>query len=222
MVTLGAIFMLYILLCCVNGSAQPDETAHWLGQRSGVVGGEKPHRFYGEWYIILSVCTLFYHIYLLYCFICHYFLLQLRQSCYLLWASFYSIFGCCGALSSWNKSNAVFVLCRLTLFFFLNIVMWMLPNFVCILLNYNFIYVLTDVVYFLIILQFFTNCACCLIINIGYRSSNYHSSRSNDRITGICVFDILSLIVNLHDTSSTNYCKIYILYLLINITITTF
>lgn len=48
MVTLGAIFMLYILLCCVNGSAQPDETAHWLGQRSGVVGGEKPHRFYGE------------------------------------------------------------------------------------------------------------------------------------------------------------------------------
>ncbi|CAH2104452.1 unnamed protein product [Euphydryas editha] len=42
----GAIFMLYILLCCVNGSAQPDETAHWLGQRSGIVGGEKPHRFY--------------------------------------------------------------------------------------------------------------------------------------------------------------------------------
>ncbi|XP_052747096.1 solute carrier family 66 member 2 isoform X1 [Bicyclus anynana] len=42
----GAIFMLYILLCCVNGSAQPDETAQWLGQRSGIVGGEKPHRFY--------------------------------------------------------------------------------------------------------------------------------------------------------------------------------
>lgn len=46
--TLGAIFMLYILLCCVNGSAQPDDTAQWLGQRSGIVGGEKPHRFYGE------------------------------------------------------------------------------------------------------------------------------------------------------------------------------
>ncbi|XP_045762385.1 solute carrier family 66 member 2 isoform X1 [Maniola jurtina] len=42
----GAIFMLYILLCCVNGSAQPDDTAQWLGQRSGIVGGEKPHRFY--------------------------------------------------------------------------------------------------------------------------------------------------------------------------------
>ncbi|CAG9566735.1 unnamed protein product [Danaus chrysippus] len=42
----GAIFMLYILLCCVNGSAQPDETANWLGQQSGFVGGEKPHRFY--------------------------------------------------------------------------------------------------------------------------------------------------------------------------------
>ncbi|XP_050361479.1 solute carrier family 66 member 2 isoform X5 [Nymphalis io] len=27
-------------------TAQPDETAHWLGQRSGIVGGEKPHRFY--------------------------------------------------------------------------------------------------------------------------------------------------------------------------------
>lgn len=48
LVTLGAIFMLYILLCCVNGSAQPDDTAQWLGQRSGIVGGEKPHRFYGE------------------------------------------------------------------------------------------------------------------------------------------------------------------------------
>ncbi|XP_061377583.1 uncharacterized protein LOC116779513 isoform X4 [Danaus plexippus] len=44
----GAIFMLYILLCCVNGSAQPDETANWLGQQSGFVGGEKPHRFYGK------------------------------------------------------------------------------------------------------------------------------------------------------------------------------
>lgn len=48
MVKLGAIFMLYILLCSVNGSAQPDETARWLDQRSGVSGGEKPHRFYGE------------------------------------------------------------------------------------------------------------------------------------------------------------------------------
>ncbi|XP_034826780.1 solute carrier family 66 member 2 isoform X4 [Maniola hyperantus] len=42
----GAIFMLYILLCCVNGSAQPDDTAQRLGQRSGIVGGEIPHRFY--------------------------------------------------------------------------------------------------------------------------------------------------------------------------------
>ncbi|KAG6460866.1 hypothetical protein O3G_MSEX012272 [Manduca sexta] len=42
----GAIFMLYILLCCVNGSAQPDDTAHWLDQRSATNGGEKPHRFY--------------------------------------------------------------------------------------------------------------------------------------------------------------------------------
>ncbi|CAG4944270.1 solute carrier family 66 member 2 isoform X1 [Colias croceus] len=42
----GAIFMLYILLCCTNGSAQPDETARWLGQQSGVTGGEKPRRFY--------------------------------------------------------------------------------------------------------------------------------------------------------------------------------
>ncbi|XP_012550017.1 PQ-loop repeat-containing protein 1 isoform X1 [Bombyx mandarina] len=41
-----AIFMLYILLCCVNGPAQPDETARWLNQRSGISGGEKPHRFY--------------------------------------------------------------------------------------------------------------------------------------------------------------------------------
>ncbi|XP_013182905.1 solute carrier family 66 member 2 isoform X1 [Amyelois transitella] len=42
----GAIFMLYILLCCVNGSDQPDDTAHWLDQRSGLSGTEKPHRFY--------------------------------------------------------------------------------------------------------------------------------------------------------------------------------
>ncbi|XP_047515687.1 solute carrier family 66 member 2 isoform X1 [Pieris napi] len=42
----GTIFMLYILLCCINGSAQPDETARWLGQQSGVTGGEKPRRFY--------------------------------------------------------------------------------------------------------------------------------------------------------------------------------
>lgn len=48
MLTLGAIFMLYILLCCVNGSAQPDETANWLDQRSGIAGREKPHRFYGK------------------------------------------------------------------------------------------------------------------------------------------------------------------------------
>ncbi|XP_063358336.1 solute carrier family 66 member 2 isoform X1 [Cydia amplana] len=42
----GAIFMLYILLCCVNGSDQPDETARWLEQHSGAPSGEKPHRFY--------------------------------------------------------------------------------------------------------------------------------------------------------------------------------
>ncbi|KAL0849362.1 hypothetical protein ABMA28_013671 [Loxostege sticticalis] len=42
----GAIFMLYVLLCCVNGSAQPDETARWLDQRSGIAGREKPRRFY--------------------------------------------------------------------------------------------------------------------------------------------------------------------------------
>ncbi|XP_073941969.1 solute carrier family 66 member 2 isoform X4 [Choristoneura fumiferana] len=42
----GAIFMLYILLCCANGSDQPDETARWLEQHSSVVSGEKPHRFY--------------------------------------------------------------------------------------------------------------------------------------------------------------------------------
>lgn len=45
---LGAIFMLYILMCCANGSDQPDETARWLEQHSRTVGGEKPHRFYGE------------------------------------------------------------------------------------------------------------------------------------------------------------------------------
>ncbi|CAG9784290.1 unnamed protein product [Diatraea saccharalis] len=42
----GAIFMLYILLCCVNGSDQPDETARWLDQRTGITTREKPHRFY--------------------------------------------------------------------------------------------------------------------------------------------------------------------------------
>ncbi|XP_035445755.1 solute carrier family 66 member 2 isoform X1 [Spodoptera frugiperda] len=42
----GAIFMLYILLCCVNGSDQPDQTARWLDQHSSYSGGEKPHRFY--------------------------------------------------------------------------------------------------------------------------------------------------------------------------------
>lgn len=59
MVTLGAIFMLYIVLCCVNGSAQPDETAHWLGQRSGIVGGEKPHRFYGEYHFVTYMLYLY-------------------------------------------------------------------------------------------------------------------------------------------------------------------
>lgn len=48
LVILGAIFMLYIVLCCINGSAQPDETANWLGQHSGITGSEKPHRFYGK------------------------------------------------------------------------------------------------------------------------------------------------------------------------------
>ncbi|CAH0725990.1 unnamed protein product, partial [Brenthis ino] len=43
-------------------TAQPDETAHWLGQRSGIVGGEKPHRFYVT-----------------------------KESCYPLWACFHSI-----------------------------------------------------------------------------------------------------------------------------------
>ncbi|CAH0603024.1 unnamed protein product [Chrysodeixis includens] len=42
----GPMFMLYILLCCVNGSAQPDETARWLDQHSGIGSDEKPHRFY--------------------------------------------------------------------------------------------------------------------------------------------------------------------------------
>lgn len=56
MVKLGAMFMLYILLCCVNGSAQPDETARWLDQRSGIGGGEKPHRFYGECQPSLGTC----------------------------------------------------------------------------------------------------------------------------------------------------------------------
>ncbi|XP_028042010.1 PQ-loop repeat-containing protein 1 isoform X4 [Bombyx mandarina] len=51
-----AIFMLYILLCCVNGPAQPDETARWLNQRSGISGGEKPHRFYVTNHHINFIC----------------------------------------------------------------------------------------------------------------------------------------------------------------------
>lgn len=91
MVTLGAIFMLYIVLCCVNGSAQPDETAHWLGQRSGIVGGEKPHRFYGECHLYLY---FFYNIYStssLCLFIYHFFVAVTKESCYLLWICFHSI-----------------------------------------------------------------------------------------------------------------------------------
>lgn len=78
MVTLGAIFMLYILLCCVNGSAQPDETAHWLGQRSGIVGGEKPHRFYGKSHFNIILCIIQGPPLCL--FICYFYLLQLRKS----------------------------------------------------------------------------------------------------------------------------------------------
>lgn len=50
LIPLGAIFMLYILLCCVNGSAQPDDTARWLDQRSSGDQGARVvrHRFYGE------------------------------------------------------------------------------------------------------------------------------------------------------------------------------
>lgn len=51
LVPLGAIFMLYILLCCINGSAQPDETASWLNQQSSDRQAPAPvrHRFYGKW-----------------------------------------------------------------------------------------------------------------------------------------------------------------------------
>lgn len=64
MVRLGAIFMLYILLCCVNGSAQPDETARWLDQQSGIASSEKPHRFYGE-------CQISLQLYEVCCNLCH-------------------------------------------------------------------------------------------------------------------------------------------------------
>ncbi|XP_028042012.1 PQ-loop repeat-containing protein 1 isoform X5 [Bombyx mandarina] len=37
-------------------TAQPDETARWLNQRSGISGGEKPHRFYVTNHHINFIC----------------------------------------------------------------------------------------------------------------------------------------------------------------------
>ncbi|XP_047515691.1 solute carrier family 66 member 2 isoform X5 [Pieris napi] len=47
-------------------TAQPDETARWLGQQSGVTGGEKPRRFYATCDVHASNFGFIYHV-LVYC-----------------------------------------------------------------------------------------------------------------------------------------------------------
>lgn len=96
MVTLGAIYMLYILLCCVNGSAQPDETARWLDQRSGLSRGDKPRRFYGESLVSHQGISVFsWTSHMSYSYICLLFILwfslQRSSSCLSYWVLGYNL-----------------------------------------------------------------------------------------------------------------------------------